>query len=127
MTNARLTQDDPPRLDLAGALDAMDNDRELYGTIIDVYLNTVPGILSEMLSAFSAGDLQTAIRNAHSLKSSSRSVGALKLGTAAELIEKSAQTLSSAKLRENVDQLKKEFCFLCSELAAEGFKVPLNL
>ena len=116
-------QDNLPRLDLTGALEAMDNDREMYRNILDAYLESIPPIISEMLSLLRTNDLPTLIRNAHSLKSSSRSVGALRLGAAAENLERMAMAIPSAEIEEKISLVKEEFGYVCKQLVNEGFEV----
>lgn len=116
-------QDNLPRLDLTGALEAMDNDREMYRNILEVYIDSIPPLITEMLSLLQANDLPTLIRNAHSLKSSSRSVGALRLGAAADNLEQNAMSLSSAEIEEKISLIKEEFVCVCNQLVNEGFEV----
>ncbi|MBN1759761.1 MAG: Hpt domain-containing protein [Chitinispirillaceae bacterium] len=64
------------------------------------------------------------MRNAHSLKSSSRTVGALKLGSTAENFEQSVPTLQPDEIGDTIRRLGALFPELCSALSEQGFSIP---
>lgn len=52
---------------------------EVVVDLLDTYLEESAGLIETVASAYAAGDLATMLRPAHSLKSSSASVGAMRL------------------------------------------------
>ena len=76
-----------PILDRETALSALGNDRETYDIVLETYLETTPDLLSQMKAALARSDMETLQRHAHSLKSSSRTIGALELGERAQGLE----------------------------------------
>ena len=49
-----------PLLDITAALKAMDGDREMYGEVVEVYLDSIPSLLDEMDEALRRHDLRLA-------------------------------------------------------------------
>ena len=64
----------PPeaRLDWDAALEAVDGDRELLGTVLEGFLGQQPALLAELRDALAAGDLQVVKRVAHTVGGSLR-------------------------------------------------------
>ncbi len=61
-----------------------DGSQPAYGQVVlDLYFKSLPTLLGTILSAASSGDAQTVQRTAHSLKSSSASVGAMAMAACA--------------------------------------------
>lgn len=76
-----------PNLDMNGALEKIGNDRELYQELAVIYLRETPGIIRDLKAALCEGDKETACLRAHSLKSTTRTMGGLLLGNHAAKIE----------------------------------------
>ena len=117
---------DIPVLDLARALEAMDNDRELYGEILSLYLDSTASLLDEMETQSQTEDMVSLKRSAHTLKSSSRTVGALRLGSRSEHLEKNTPSLSAEETAGAISRLRSEFGQLCAALFSEGFPIPVR-
>ena len=76
---------------------------EELDSILKLYVDGLPAQSAELVSLLAAGDLPTLRRSAHSLKGSSVSMGAPRLGERAAQIEKLAATgESSDALRDAV-------------------------
>ena len=95
---ARALRGDPGRcsvtLDpaaLADMLDAVGDDAEFVGDIVDTYLADAEVQLTGMERALAAGDVETLGRHAHTLKGNSRTVGATALAEIAAALEAQAR------------------------------------
>jgi len=88
------------------ALDALlaTTDREFVGELIDVYLEDSPALIAGMRQALADGNRTEFTRAAHSLKSSSASLGATNLSVLAKELEtlgkESMLTVAAAKLEQ---------------------------
>ncbi|WP_245628694.1 PAS domain-containing hybrid sensor histidine kinase/response regulator [Salidesulfovibrio brasiliensis] len=69
------------------ALSLLDGRVELLSMMDGIFLRDTPKDLSALEGALDSGDLETAKRHAHSIKGSSRTVGAVKAGSIAEQLE----------------------------------------
>ncbi len=81
---------DPPVLDagvLAELADAVGGDREFVVDLVDTYLLDAATQLADIEAAFAARDSNVIVRPAHTLKSSSATVGAMELASMAREIE----------------------------------------
>ena len=58
------------------ALRRLEGDEELYSEIIAIYLADTPVQIAKLEHAVETGDMETALRQAHSIKSASGNVGA---------------------------------------------------
>jgi len=117
---------DTPILDLTHALEAMDNDHVMYGEILSMYLTTTMSLFTEMKEQLQINDIVALKRGVHTLKSSSRTIGAMNLGSHSERLEHTILTLSPAEISTAISHLKSQFIKLCATLSAEGFPVPLQ-
>jgi HPt (histidine-containing phosphotransfer) domain-containing protein len=79
----------PPGLLDQAALDSLlaTTDREFVGELIDAYLEDSPSLIAAMQQALADGNVTEFTRAAHSLKSSSASLGAASLSTLAKELE----------------------------------------
>ena len=115
-----------PTLDFTHALEAMDNDREMYGEILSMYLATTMSLFTEMQAQLEANDIVALKRSVHILKSSSRTIGAMDLGSQAEHLEHTITELLPAEIPTALSRLNSQFIKLCAALSTEGFPVPLQ-
>ena len=79
----------------AGALEALraldkDGTRGVVNRVLDIYLRDTPNLIAEIQAGAAANDLDRLGRAAHSLKSSSRNVGATSLAEICRRLERSA-------------------------------------
>ncbi|MBE0620471.1 MAG: response regulator [Burkholderiales bacterium] len=80
---------DESALDALRALDK-DGSRGVVRRVFDIYLKNAPVLIAEMQAGATKNDLDRMSRAAHSLKSSSRSVGAVNLADICRKLERSA-------------------------------------
>jgi HPt (histidine-containing phosphotransfer) domain-containing protein len=65
---------------------------DLRRHIMNVFLNSSPALMDGIRAAFSASDGETLAKAAHSLKSSSMNVGAVKVGAVCKELERIGKT-----------------------------------
>jgi len=89
---------------LADLLETVGGDRAFLAELVDAYRADCPGLLADLRTAVSAGDAPAARRAAHTLKSTSASLGALGLAAQCRQIEAAAAAGDLAGLDVQVDQ-----------------------
>ena len=82
---------------------------DVVGGIINVYLRDAPEKLAAIEEALVRGDTQQLGELAHSLKSSSANVGAVRLASACAELEGNAANLSTTDLEVAVAELAGEY------------------
>ncbi len=92
--------------DIEFALSNLDHDTDIYAAVVDQYFISTPPMCNEMRTAAKSGDWETFRRHAHSIKSSSRTIGGMALGDLAEQIELDESTDLHHAL-EQVDMIEK--------------------
>ncbi len=95
-------------------LDIMGGD---FGVLVRVYLEETPRRIAELESAAHAGDSDSMIANAHTLKSSSANLGALELAALARGMEEDLRASPSLPMTERVLQLRREYERVAAEFA----------
>ena len=102
----------PGKLDHA-ALDAL---REMVGgdsaflaEMIDTFLQDTPGLISDMQTAATLADPDALRRAAHTLKSNSRTFGALRLGDLSQAVEERAAHSQIGDIDELIDLVVEEY------------------
>jgi HPt (histidine-containing phosphotransfer) domain-containing protein len=111
----------PPVLDLATALAAMGDEREIFEEVLEVYLKSTPELIRELGTAVKSGDRSIVCRYAHTLKSSSRAVGGMRLGAAAESLEQAAAVAGDTDIERQASHFSVLFADLTAELGKAGF------
>src|SRR6185436_16504000 len=74
--------------------------------LIDLYLGDAPRLLGQLARALAEGEAEEVQRAAHTLKSTSSSVGALALAARCAELERAAQTRALSEGAEQVGQLE---------------------
>jgi HPt (histidine-containing phosphotransfer) domain-containing protein len=77
--------------------------------LIEVYLEDTPNRVAQMSQAFKGGDAETVIREAHTLKSSSANVGAMRLSALAKQMELAGRSGNFQRMDDDMEQFKDEF------------------
>jgi PAS domain S-box-containing protein len=110
---------EPPRVFVPElALAAMGGDHELMAEVIDVAREELPRQLDALGLALAAGDAVSARRHAHTLKGTANTVGARRLGDAAQVVEHAAAAADVATALDGVERLRSLVAILGDELAA---------
>jgi HPt (histidine-containing phosphotransfer) domain-containing protein len=82
---------------------------EFLVELIDVYLEDTPNRMAQMRQAFKGGDAETVIREAHTLKSSSANLGAMRLSNLAKQMEVAGRSGNFLTMADDMQQFKDEF------------------
>ena len=86
-----------------------DADPNLLNRIVETFINETEKLLKKMIAALEQFDADTVKKTAHSLKSSSAHVGAIKLASLFREIEAKAKVPSLKELEDMVPALNQEF------------------
>jgi signal transduction histidine kinase/DNA-binding response OmpR family regulator len=92
--------------DLQTVIAIIGDDQELIRDLIDQYSNDADGVISDLDSAFRKLDTKQVKFLAHRLKSSSKSVGALRLGTIFSQLEMSPEFSSSSDANLKLQEIQ---------------------
>jgi len=109
---------DPRALEsIAGSTD---RGKSLTDQLIGIYLATSPGHLGELRSALAGGDLDAVSHFAHTLRSSSLTLGAERLGQICRLAEQAARAGERRRVDPLVAAVFEEYDRVAAELQAEA-------
>ena len=81
---------DPDVLD--ALLDSVDGDREFLAELIDTWIDDAPRQLAQIEASAGIGDAEGLVGPAHTLKSTSASLGAMEVAELARVMEHGART-----------------------------------
>ncbi len=90
-------------------LESLGGDRAFLNDLIDTSLADSPALLTDMKQALEAGDADRFRRTAHTLKSSSASLGAMTLSAMAKELEWAGKSGALEGVRERLIQASAEF------------------
>ncbi len=90
---------------------------QLYDRIVEEYYKTGEDKLNSIRTAYTNEDWKDYTIRVHSLKSTSRQIGAMKLGDMAEELEKAGNALDIDKIRSQTDELLNAYSQLLIELS----------
>ena len=82
---------------------------EFLAELIDMYLSDSPDLIEQMRRGLAAGDCDTVRRSAHTLKSNSASLGALRLAGAARVLEMTAKGGTLEGAEPQLAQVESEY------------------
>jgi HPt (histidine-containing phosphotransfer) domain-containing protein len=99
---------------------ATGDDEEFLADLIATYVSEGEGHLGGMAAAVAGGDASELVRPAHTLKSSSASVGAMRLAELCRGIEAGARTGEVGSLAEDVAQARSLWTETLEALSAAG-------
>jgi HPt (histidine-containing phosphotransfer) domain-containing protein len=88
---------------------------DLINELIDAFLEEAPGMIQNMQTALTSGDVESFRRNAHSLKSNAYTFGAENLGEMSRGLEMMAKENNLA-VGDRIDKLREEFHAVAEEL-----------
>ena len=105
------------------ALDA-DGSCRLLAQIINAYLNDTPALIGQMQATLAANDVESFTRHAHSLKSTSLSMGASRVGQIARDLELAGKNNAIAGCLAQIEALVAEYTAAAALLQAELAALP---
>lgn len=94
------------------------DDPEAQQRILDIFRGSLPATAGDLRDACKAGNTARAGAAAHKLKSSSRSIGALRLGNLCEQMEQAGQSGDAANLAELLPRFEAEVAAVQAHLDA---------
>ncbi len=94
------------------------DDPDAMQRIMDIFRGALPAAVTELREACTAGDAGRAGVAAHKLKSSSRSIGALRLGNLCAEMEKAGRSGDAANLAELLPRFEAEVAAVQAHLAS---------
>ena len=86
--------------------------------LIDAYLGDAPDRLARLRQALEGGDAEAFAREAHTLKSSSANLGAMKISALAKEMEAAGRAGKMAQMAEPVARTEAEFALVKAALEA---------
>jgi HPt (histidine-containing phosphotransfer) domain-containing protein len=98
--------------------DSVGGDEAFVRELVDAYLAESPGYLNALEMAAAAGDAAAVVRPAHTLKSSSAAVGAMRLAALSKQVEFAAR--EGRVDRAGVDGIAAAWADTVAALAAAG-------
>ncbi len=106
--------DGPASFDVAVLVALVGDDAATVAEFLTDYMASAQRLVSEMRQAISAGQAERVGSCAHKLKSSSRSVGALRLGELCADLENASQTKDAPAIAAGVATLEREWALVVS-------------
>ena len=91
----------------------------LLAKIINAYLDDTPGLIGQLQVAFAANDIASFTRHAHSLKSTSLSMGASRVGQIASDLEMAGKNNTLTGCPALIETLNAEYAVAAALLQAE--------
>jgi HPt (histidine-containing phosphotransfer) domain-containing protein len=96
------------RATMDALFDSIGGDPDFLGELIDTYVGDAPEQLEALRAALATGAVAELVRPAHTLKSSSASLGALDLAERCRQLEASAKAGQSEAASEAIDAIASE-------------------
>ncbi len=113
-------------LDIESALVDMGGDREIYKEVLDVFIEDSPKLISELTRPLERNDYETITRFAHSIKSSSRAIGGMRMSALAARLEEMSKDEVCTDMTTLIESIKAALKSLIEALRKEGFNVPVK-
>ena len=95
-------------------------DEEFIVDLVETYLSEGAGDLEHLLAAAGALDSEAVVRPAHTLKSSSASLGAMRLSAICRAIEEDGRAARTATLREDAELARSTWDATVAAFAEAG-------
>ncbi len=100
------------------ALQYCDNDKEFYVTLLVQYIEEQPPKLEKIKEAYAAGNWEDYCTLIHSVKSSSKMIGAVNLFEHAYALEKASSNSDENFINLNHDKVMNECNNICRRISA---------
>jgi CheY-like chemotaxis protein/HPt (histidine-containing phosphotransfer) domain-containing protein len=104
-----IPQPSPPVFDRAAMLERLMGDEDLANTILEGFLEDIPRQIQTLRESLDAGDIQTAERQAHTIKGAAANVGGEALRALALEMEMAAKAGDPAGAAGRVTELEERF------------------
>jgi len=114
--------DQNPAIDQAAYAAMKSTMGEIFASVVDTFLDYLPTQIARLEAAIEQSDCDAIFNSAHSIKSSSSSIGALGLASTAEKIEQLGRSGTSEGTQQYYQVLQQQFTeasdFLKSDCAS---------
>ena len=100
--------------------DSVGGDEEFIADLVSTYVSEGSGHFAAMQAAADAGDAAAIVRPAHTLKSSSAALGAMRLSAIAREIEMAGRDGTTDGLSERVKEARQAWDDTLNEMAGAG-------
>ena len=110
-------------LNLTNAIEQMGDDKEIYEAVVETYLEDYVEVFANAKTAFDDKDGEALSRHAHSLKSSSRTVGGEDAGEVAFSLEKISKEGDFEESETLLKELSTQLELLKDALAEKGYTI----
>jgi PAS domain S-box-containing protein len=104
----RASENFPPVLNKKEAVDRLGGDEEIFKDVVALFLDQMPERCRELNEAFKRGDYESLATQAHTLKSSTATVGAMTLQSMFIVLENASKERNPATVGPLIAQLEKE-------------------
>jgi HPt (histidine-containing phosphotransfer) domain-containing protein len=103
---------------LTALLEAVGDDPEFVGELVDSYLGDAPVLLAAMRAAIESGSATDLLRPAHTLKGNSLNLGAQELAEISRSLEQAAKADDLTDAPARLEEAEAEFARVVEALAA---------
>jgi two-component system sensor histidine kinase/response regulator len=100
---------DLPGFDVEGTLRRLEGDWEMFVEFAGEYQKEFSTFCDDFRGVLDAGDLETARRNAHSLKGAAGNIGAVNLQAAAKALEHACKEEDVPEIRRQLESVEEAF------------------
>ena len=112
--------EDAVTLDLEGALERVDGDRELLMELVEIFFDVYQEQVEQLIAAVDGGDSEQVFSVAHSIKGAAGNVGAMAASHCAREIELRGHQSSLQGAQGLVDQLQQQVAKFRAECTSHG-------
>lgn len=100
---------DLPGFDVEDTLRRLEGDWEMFVEFVGEYRKEFSTFFDDFRGVLDAGDLETARRNAHSLKGAAGNIGAVNLQAAAKALEDACRERDVSEIRSQLESVEAAF------------------
>ncbi|HEX2056488.1 MAG TPA: Hpt domain-containing protein [Nitrospiraceae bacterium] len=112
--------DGEPAFDRAAALEQMDGDRELFATVVDLFMSQAEADMAAIRDALKLGDCQEVMKRAHRMKGSALQLHATGLHEATQRLEVAARRGAATEAAAVAVTVEERLACLVQALRLEG-------
>lgn len=111
-----MLHDSAPTLELEETLRRMGNDKELFRTLCEAFLEDAPMKIDAMRQEFAQNERQLAAQTAHSLRGAATTVGAVRIGMLSRALEQEMADIDDTKFMQQLESIRAELHALRQQL-----------
>ncbi|MCK4625636.1 MAG: response regulator [Phycisphaerae bacterium] len=111
-------------LDIDGPMRNLNGDMELYGELVDVFMDVFPGHMTSLQDAVRTGDASIARLSAHTIRGGASNIGAVGIYDVAAEMENAAESGDMQKVSVLITELRHQFHLLKEKISHEDWLEP---